>query len=153
MTEWGEEHNKMFWKDANCKNTPNLINPPKFEGQGGAQKCKEKCIELRDGQSNPCIGYTFAKSGNCYLKSVDTAVKLCKVETTNSARLKQGINRLNNVKDHPICIALVFILGTMVYVQRSRSAVMSPTKAPEEDARLVLPAVPMDAKSAYWVAV
>ena len=27
------------------------------------------------------------------------------------------------------------------------------TKAPEEDARLVLPAVPIDAKSAYWVAV
>ena len=103
MTEWGEEHNHMFWKDAYCDDTPHLINPhPKFKGQGGAQKCKDKCIELRDGQSNPCIGYTFSKSGNCYLKSVDTAVKLCEAKTTDSARLKQGSNRLNEFKDHPI---------------------------------------------------
>ena len=101
LTEWGEVHDHMFWKDANCHATPHLIDPhAKFEkGQAGAQKCKEKCIELRDGQSNPCLGYTFITSfGHCYLKSINGLVKLCSISSDSiSARVNQGLNRFCNV--------------------------------------------------------
>ena len=88
----------------NCQDTRNL-KKEKFEKgldyattDEGAEKCKKKCVELRDGLTNPCLGYTFTSSGNCYLKSIDALVKLCPIKTDSiSARVNQGLNRFYNV--------------------------------------------------------
>ena len=87
----------------NCQDT-RILKKEKFEtGQEGAEKCKKKCIELRDGQSNPCLGYTFTwnpahPTGTCYLKSIDALIKLCPIKTDSiSARVNQGLNRFYNV--------------------------------------------------------